>query len=548
MSFPHREHPRALPRPAAPAHSIIASLQGELAGFPAGASDGGLALYRAIADQLPQGAVFVVDTALRYVLAAGASLRDAGFTPDDFEGRLLHEALPAAELERYESDYRSILGGAPMLREHRVNGRDYVSHGTPLRGTDGSIQAALVVSYDISERKRTEDRLRLLDALAHAACTETRAPALEACAAALLGAHFQDVRCLFACAGEGAAHPLVDGAPLAALGPDALASLNAGQPVCIADAGDGAWPGLPASVRALLAVPHLVDGRLADVTLLASAQPRAWRSDEVDLLRDCAGRVWSDAQRLRLMEALREADRQKNRFLAVLAHELRNPLSVARNGVALLKQAQGRVPPERIVGLVEQQFGHMGRLIEDVLDASYISYGQLALRCQRLALAGALAAAVDAARTLADAKGLALTLTMPQAAPDGGPYVHADPTRLAQAIGNVIANAIKYTPAPGAVRVELEYAGERAIVRTLDTGIGMSAATTSRLFELFARGEDGAGHGTGYAGPVGGLGVGMWVTRQLVEAHGGAITAASDGPGAGSVFTIALPLMTSAPG
>ncbi|QNA89034.1 PAS domain-containing protein [Massilia sp. Dwa41.01b] len=137
-------------------------------------TDGGLALYRAIAEQLPHGALFAVDRDLRYLLARGASLREAGHEPADFEGRLLHEALPPELVAHYEPDYRSLLAGMPLEREHGVNGRAFASQGIPIAASDGTVHAALVVSYDVTERRLVEKRLALLDAFADARAWHTR--------------------------------------------------------------------------------------------------------------------------------------------------------------------------------------------------------------------------------------------------------------------------------------------------------------------------------------------------------------------------------------
>lgn len=507
-----------------------------------------LGLYRAIADQLPHGAIFVVDTELRYVLAAGASLRDAGFTPADFEGRLLSEVLPDSVLDSYERDYRAMLAGASITSEHSVNGVDFISHGTPLADGAGIIRAALVVSYDVSAQKRERRRLQLFDALAGAARSETTPEALEARAAVLLEQYFDErrgerrgdlhgdtggeLRCLFVPVSALPGQLLAEGCT-AVLDDAAMTALSAGEAVH----DDGAWaaadPARPAAARAFIACAQCTGGPAARAALVLSASPRAWSAADIALVRECADRVGSHAERLRLVAALQEADRQKDRFLAVLAHELRNPLSVARNGLALLRRGNQQAPSDHLARLVERQFGHMGRLIEDLLDTSQLCRGQLSLRRERLSLRDLVEAAVDAARGLADSKGLALEVGLPDAALQ----VDADPTRLAQALGNVIANAIKYTPAPGTVGIEAGEDAGWAWLRVADTGLGMSAVTLERLFDLFVRGSD-----IEAAGAVGGLGVGLWVTRQLVEAHGGTIEASSEGPGRGSVFLIRLPL------
>lgn len=506
--------------------------------LPAAADDTAaiVELYRNIASNLPHGAVFVVDRDLRYVLADGAGLQAAGFSPSDFEGRLLSEAAPAGLREQYLQDYRAMLLGVPMTREHAVNGLEFVSHGVPLLDRGGAVTAALVLSYDITERKRAERRLQLLDALGSLVRDCESAPLLEERAARLIEAYLGEVRCRFdrldgSEAGVGHYLDAVLGIsrPEGAVG----ACLLHGETVAVTDAA-GAGPGPGPAAKAFILLPHVDQGRTAGVTAILSERARDWSPEERSALLEASDRVWCHLMRLRLVDALREADRHKDRFLAVLAHELRNPLAALRNGLSLLKLAGPGVPPERVVRLMEQQFAHMGRLIEDVLDASYICHGDMALRLQRLSLQDLVQAAAEAAREAVAAKGLELSVCCT----DEPCLLDGDPTRLAQAVANVIANAIKYSPAPGTIRVALARQGGQARITVADDGIGMSPETRERLFALFVRGRENEIERS----EASGLGVGMWVTRQLVQAHGGTIDAGSDGLGKGSIFTITLPL------
>ena len=496
-------------------------------------------LYRNIAASLPHGAVFVVDRDLRYVLADGAGLQAAGFSPGDFEGRLLSETAPPDLREQYLQDYRAILLGVPMTREHAVNGLEFVSHGVPLLDRGGAVVAALVLSYDITERKRAERRLQLFDALGSLVRDSESATLLQEEAARLIENYLGGVRCRIDHL-DGSADAV--GHVLAAFpgiedGGAVGACLLRGETVA---ATGFAHTGPGAAAKAFILLPHVDEGRVAGVTSILSEAARDWSPEERSALREASDRVWCHLMRLRLVDALRAADHQKDRFLAVLAHELRNPLAALRNGLSLLKLAGPGAPPERVVRLMEQQFAHMGRLIEDVLDASYICHGDMALRLQRLSLQDVVQAAAEAAREAVAAKGLELAVccTEEPCILDG------DPTRLAQAVSNVIANAIKYSPAPGMIRVGLERRGPRALVTVADDGIGMSLETRERLFELFVRGRE----NEIARSEASGLGVGMWVTRQLVQAHGGSIHAGSDGLGKGSTFTIELPLAQETPG
>jgi PAS domain S-box-containing protein len=497
--------------------------------------DGGLALYRAIAEQLPRGAVFVVDQTLRYVLAAGSGLNISGFVPADFEGRSLREALPSDLLTQHTEDYRAILGGASIVREHQVGGHWYASHGVPLADEHGHVHAALVVSYDITDRKRAETRLYLLDRLAGNIRAAAGPDDIAAAACGLIAEVCGAVRCAFARIhgelgaaelGAGESHSIV----LAEFGAGVLARLARGETVQT-----GAPPMTPAVAYVL--VPHMAAGRPAGITAIVGRAGRTWRAEDLALAGEIADRAWVHMDRLWLMGALQEADRCKDQFLAALAQQLRSPLSVVRNSLALLGRPGSAVMPEAVVALMERQFGHMNRLIEDVLDTSYICYGQAQLKRHRLVLQDAVLAAVDAARALVSARTHQLSVAMPREPI----MLSADPTRLAQAFNGVLANAIKYSRAPARILVEVELHGTQALVRVTDNGIGMSPRTLARLFELFTRVDD-----KGAPVPGGGLGVGLWIARQLVEAHGGRIAADSRGPDLGSTFTITLPVEAGA--
>lgn len=514
-----------LPRaaPAGLAHRAAVS-----AADLAGGTGGALALYRAIAEQLPCGAVFVVDEDLRYVLAAGSGLRRAGFVPADFEGRTFEQACPPEQLAQFTADVRAVLAGGSFVREHGVGSQWYESHGAPLADAHGRVHAALVVSYDITARKRTEDRLGILDRLARVTRAAAAPEEIAIGACALLEEYFGAVRCVAAGVYGELEAVQVDGVALAQFGPDAIARLARGDTVCL---GDAAAQG-PAPCAYVLC-PHMVAGRPAGITAVTARTPRAWSREDVTLICEVADRAWVHMDRLRLMEALQDADRRKDQFLAVLAREMRNPLNVVRNSLALLGRPGNGVLPQAVIALMERQFGHISRLLEDVLDTSYICYGKAELQCHRLDLRDAVLAAADAARSTVSAKTHTLTVDLPTRPV----MVWADPTRLAQAFNNVLANAIKYSRAPVHILVDVERRDGHVLVRVTDNGIGMSARTLARLFELFTRADS---HGEVL--PAGGLGVGLWITRQLVEAHGGRIGADSCGADLGSTITITLPV------
>jgi signal transduction histidine kinase len=231
-------------------------------------------------------------------------------------------------------------------------------------------------------------------------------------------------------------------------------------------------------------------------------------------------------------EALTAADRQKDAFLATLAHELRNPLAPIRNAVHIMQQKN---PPDPEVhwgvDVIDRQLRQMTRLIDDLLDLSRITHNTLDLRQERLDLREVLQTAVETSRPLLEERGHAFVVTLP---PE--PIVlDADPIRLAQVIANLLNNAAKYTDPGGHIWLTAERQGPEAIVTVRDTGIGIPAELLPRIFELFMQGErprDGAQDG---------LGIGLTLVKRIVELHGGAITAHSDGPGTGSAFIVRLP-------
>ncbi|MBX9583697.1 MAG: response regulator [Gemmataceae bacterium] len=238
----------------------------------------------------------------------------------------------------------------------------------------------------------------------------------------------------------------------------------------------------------------------------------------------------------RQAEALREADRRKDEFLAMLAHELRNPLAPVRNGVALLR-AGGADPAAvaRVGESMERQVGHLARLVDDLLDVSRIHLGKVELRPEEVDLAEVAATAVEAAAPLIDARRHTLTVSRP----DPPVRLRADPARLAQVIGNLLNNAAKYTDPGGHITLTLGRDGGEAVIRVRDTGAGIAADMLPRVFDLFTQVDRTLDRSQG------GLGVGLTLVRRLAELHGGWVRASSGGPGAGSEFEVRLPALAA---
>lgn len=232
---------------------------------------------------------------------------------------------------------------------------------------------------------------------------------------------------------------------------------------------------------------------------------------------------------------LLEADRHKNEFLATLAHELRNPLAPIRSGLSVL-QIGGPEQLPRVLDVMERQLGHMVRLIDDLLDVSRVSSGKITLKPALVELSTVVESAVEASRPLMTTAGHQFTVTMP-----GAPiWLHADPTRIAQIVSNLLNNAAKYTPRGGRIELVIDASGNEVRLRVIDNGIGISAAMLPRIFGLFSQ-EEGA-----IERSQGGLGVGLALARSLAVMHHGTVHAESAGKDRGSVFTLRLPTVDGA--
>ncbi len=241
--------------------------------------------------------------------------------------------------------------------------------------------------------------------------------------------------------------------------------------------------------------------------------------------------------RMRAEEALKEADRRKDEFLATLAHELRNPLAPIRNALHLMKHRDGGdqdIEAER--AMAERQVAHLARLVDDLMDLARISRGRIELRKEPLELAPAVRQAVEAVQSTIEGRGHALIVSLP-AEPI---RLEADPTRLEQVIWNLLSNAAKYTEPGGQVRLTALREGGEVVLRVRDTGIGIESDMLPRVFGMFAQADHRSGR------TQGGLGIGLSLVKTLVEMHGGTIEAHSQGPGTGSEFVVRLPVLPGA--
>ena len=273
------------------------------------------------------------------------------------------------------------------------------------------------------------------------------------------------------------------------------------------------------------------DGRLIDISLTVSPL----RDEEGRVIG--ASKVARDITERKLADSVqREADRRKDEFLALLAHELRNPLAPLRNGLQVLRLAGNDAETvAQVRAMMDRQLGHMVRLIDDLLDIARVGQNKMELRRARVPLAAVIDAAVETARPAIEAERHEFRVSLP-AEPV---FLDADLTRLAQVFSNLLTNSAKYTRPGGHIWLTAERQDANAIVSVRDDGIGIPADALPRVFDMFSQVDRSIERATG------GLGIGLALVKGLVEMHGGRVSAESDGLGKGSTFTVRLPALVT---
>jgi PAS domain S-box-containing protein len=262
---------------------------------------------------------------------------------------------------------------------------------------------------------------------------------------------------------------------------------------------------------------------------LRDARGKAYRM--AGSLIDISGRKESEI-------LLQQSNRAKDEFLATLAHELRNPLAPLRTGLQILKKPAAPAPiVQRTLDTMDRQLTHMVRLIDDLLDISRINSGKIRLELARVSLRAAVQTALELSRPAMDAAGHALHVELPE----GDIALQGDETRLAQAIGNLLNNAAKYTPPGGRIALRVWQDGTEACVEIQDNGIGIPPEMLDKIFSLFTQVDTGSDQASG------GLGIGLFLVRSLVHMHGGTVQARSEGDGQGCTFSLRLPCLPALP-
>jgi PAS domain S-box-containing protein len=307
-------------------------------------------------------------------------------------------------------------------------------------------------------------------------------------------------------------------------------------------AGPASWPAFRAQdIHSGVAVPLSRQDALIACLLVHHKKPREWSPDDVALLNDVAERVWSAVERERshqeqrqAEEKLKEADRRKDEFLAMLAHELRNPLAPIGAAAQLLKLSsidESRV--RHTSDVISRQVKHMTSLVDDLLDVSRVTRGLVKLEKAPLDMRQAVADALEQASMLIQARRHHLRLHLSSEPA----MVEGDNKRLVQVITNLLNNAAKYTPEGGNIVLETEIRDGGLHLSVTDDGIGMEPELAARVFDLFTQAERSSDRS------LGGLGLGLALVKSLVELHGGHVVCVSAGPGKGSRFTVFLPIL-----
>jgi PAS domain S-box-containing protein len=441
--------------------------------------------------------------------------------------------------------------------EHRVraaNGayRFMSARAAPVIGADGAVTEWLGIHIDIDERKRAEQRLRLFDAMGQATRNAVDAKSVMEVNTRLLGQHLEATRCPYAdleadndrftirydWTAEGAAST-VGVYSLNLFGERAASEMRTGKTLVIRDvdreldADNGAAMFSAIACKAIICCPLVKEGRLVAMMAVHQDRPRDWTAHEIALVEETVERCWAHIERVRATEALREADRRKTEFIAILAHELRNPLAPIRNGLQVMRlAADNPATVARVRDMMERQVNQMVELVNDLLDVARITRGDFELKRARVDLAGIVTSAADTSGPLIEQRRHQLSIVLPPQ----DLLLDVDATRIAQVISNVLNNAAKYTPDGGRIALVAEPAEREVLIRISDNGVGIPPEFAHSVFDMFTQ------VGTAMERAQGGLGIGLALARKLVELHGGGITLLPSGATPGSTFEIRLPL------
>jgi PAS domain S-box-containing protein len=485
----------------------------------------------------------------------------------DAEDRVLDPSeWPSARALRGES----VSPGCEMLYT-AADGRQIWTRvlSVPFRDQADELSGVIVVVQDIDEQRRAENRLEVIFRVSELIRTIHNPYELSYAVARTVGNHLNVRRCLFnetdverdleiihrdycdgaqSVAGE---HRISEYSSVTSI------EMQRGKTVINFDsridprtAGDYFRAYEPNGERAYVAVPLMREGRWVASLWASDDQPRRWSKEEVSLLQTVAERTWTAIEKLRAedererllqseqeaRDAAEKANQLKDEFLATLSHELRNPLNVILGYSELLLRMPEISQSSRLTQMAEalRRNAHsQSQLINDLLDLSRLQRGKISLNQETVSLAAIIDNAVDTVRADASAKGISIRLNVS----DQLLLVDGDRLRLQQIAWNLLNNAVKFTPGGGSIEISLSTENSTAVVAVADTGQGIDPIFLPHVFEMFrqADGSNSRKHG--------GLGIGLALVRQLVQLHGGTISAESEGANRGSRFIVRLPLL-----
>ena len=290
-------------------------------------------------------------------------------------------------------------------------------------------------------------------------------------------------------------------------------------------------------LKSYLCVPLRVRGKnLGAITFVGGESGRRFDTTTLRVAEDLAHRAAVAVENARLYQQVREADRRKDEFLAMLAHELRNPLAPIQNALQIMRMPGVETSiAGKARDMAERQMHHLTRLVDDLLDVSRVVRGKVQLRPEVVELQSVVTRALETAQPVVQAYRHEVTVSLPSEPL----WLKADPVRLAQVIANLLNNAAKYTEQGGHIWLAAGMEGTDVVLRVRDNGIGIPAEMLPRIFEMFVQVDRSIGRSQG------GLGIGLTLAKSLVEMHGGGVEAHSDGPGQGSEFVVRLPFSSS---
>ncbi len=398
---------------------------------------------------------------------------------------------------------------------------------SPIRDAAGRIVGASKIARDITSAKRHESSLRFLAQASRQLGNIQDVPKSLRAIASLAVPGFADGCCVDRVASDGTLQRVASTLAGPADTPVVSNAVQTGRAELIAE------PDLSSWFRSALVVPvNLRDQVLAVFTFLTFDSGRRFNPEDLQIAGDLAHRTAIALENARLYEELTEGDRQKNAWIAMLAHELRNPLAPILNALHLMRMPGADGPAlERARQLAERQVHQMVRLVDDLLDISRILRNRIVLRKEKIDLANVVARGVETVQPGLDERNQRLDLSLP----DEPVRIEGDPARLVQVVANLLHNASKYSEPGSRIVLALERDGTEAVLSVRDEGEGIPPELLPRIFELFTQGEQSLERSPG------GLGIGLTVVSRLVELHGGTISAYSAGPGKGSEFVIRLP-------